>query len=89
MKLIKVEYLEESSEAIFFDVIFEKKSFFTIPKIYNKRCFMEKSRVPKYPYSNYFKFCDNTGFPNFYEAVVQEMILQYEKQSKYEKTGEN
>ena len=50
---------------------------------------MEKSKVPKYPYSNYFEFCFNTGFPNFYEAVVQEMILQYEKQSKYEKTGEN
>ena len=79
MRLIKVEYLEESSEAIFFDVMFEKKGFFTMPKIHNKRCFMEKSRAPKYPYSNYFKFCDNTGFPNFYEAVVQEMILQYEK----------
>ena len=65
MKLIKVEYLEESSEAIFFDVMFEKKGFFTMPKIYNKRCFMEKSRVPKYPYSNYFKFCDNTVFLNF------------------------
>ena len=65
MKLIKVEYLEESSEGIFFDVMFEKKVFFTMPKIYNKRCFMEKSRVPKYPYSNYFKFCDNTGFLNF------------------------
>ena len=44
MKLIKVEYLEESSEAIFFDVMFEKKGFFTMPKIYNKRCFMEKNR---------------------------------------------
>ena len=41
MKLIKVEYLEESSEAIFFDVMFEKKGFFTMPKIYNKRCFMD------------------------------------------------
>ena len=83
MKLIKVEYIEESSEAIFFDVMFEKKYFFIIPKIYDKRCFMEKSRIPKYPYSNNFKFCDNTGFSNFDEAIVQEMILQYEKIDNY------
>lgn len=64
MKLIKVEYLEGSSEGIFFDVMFEKKGFFTMPKIYNK---------------SYFKFSDNTGGYNFDRAIVQEMILQYEK----------
>ena len=53
MKLIKVEYLEESSEAIFFDVMFEKKGFFTMPKIYNKRCFMEKTGT-----KSYFKFSE-------------------------------
>ena len=74
MKLIQVEYLEESSEAIFFDVMFEKKGFFTMPKIYNKRCFMEKTGT-----KSYFKFSDNTGGYNFDSAIVQEMILQYEK----------
>ena len=64
MKLIKVEYSEGSSEGIFFDVMFEKKGFFTMPKIYNK---------------SYFKFSDNTGGCNFDRAIVQEMILQYEK----------
>lgn len=74
MKLIKVEYLEESSEAIFFDVTFEKTYFFKQNKIYTKRCFLEKTGT-----KSYFKFSDNTGGYNFDSAIIQEMILQYEK----------
>ena len=70
MKLIKVEYLEESSEAIFFDVIFEKKSFFTMPKIYNKRCFMEKAESLNILIQTILIFCGNDLIHKEYFTLI-------------------
>ena len=73
MKLINVEYLEESTTAIFFNV--ELESFWGGIKI--KKAFMIKSNM--FPYSSYFKWCDNTGTNMFDNAILQEMILKYEQ----------
>lgn len=87
MKLVNVEYLEESSKAIFFNVEFTvttdsgsfwRRKYESTTKI--KRAFLEKWSTA--PYANNFKWADNTKGSNFDDAVVQEMILKYEQRNK-------
>lgn len=86
MKLIKVEYIEESSKAIFFNVEFtlvvDVGSFWRRKcevRTEIKRAFLEKWNNPLGIYANNFKWADNTGSSNFDDAIVQEMILKYEQ----------
>lgn len=79
MKVLKVEYLEESSKAIFFNVTVEVKRLFKKPTIEVKRAVLEKWFIPNFQYANNFQWTDNTGKANFDDPVISEMILQYEK----------
>lgn len=85
MKLVNVEYLEESSSAIFFNV--ELATTISVGSFWRsryenktiiKRAFLEKWNTNG-GYSNNFKWSDNTGDSNFDDAIIQEMILKYEK----------
>mgnify|MGYP003658163689 FL=1 len=82
MKLISVEYVEESSTAIFFNVEFEiKKTFWNNKQVIVKRAFLEKwlSR----PYSNNFQWSDNSkNWDKFNSVFIAEMILKYEQRKK-------
>ena len=77
MKLLKVEYLEESSTAIFFNVEYETKKFWSAPKIYTKRAYLGKCKYSTY--NHYFSWADNSEWFNNDKAFIEEMILQYEK----------
>lgn len=81
MKLIKIEYLEESTKAIFFNVTYESIStWFSKSKIITKKAYLEKWEINGFRYSNNFQWSDNAVNHNkFDSAVIQEMILQYEK----------
>ena len=85
MKLIEVEFLEESSQAIFFNVAFKaKKTFWHDGKVVVKRAFLEKWGMPGFSkYSNCFKWADGSVPCNqFNSAFVEEMILKYEQSKK-------
>lgn len=90
MKLIKVEYLEESSEAIFFNITFKTSySYFFADKELTKRAFIEKWSIFKnkgFSYANNFQWSDNTNNAHhqFDKAILQEMILAYENSKKSE-----
>lgn len=75
MILINVEYLNESSEACFFNVTFEIKPLFRTPIQITKRAYLEKF---KKSYSPFYYWCDNGERGDNYCSVVNEMILQYE-----------
>lgn len=83
MKLINVEYIEESSSAIFFNVEFAVYSFWR-ENIKIKRAFLKKCTDYKggWYYDHYFMWADNTETFNFDKAVIQEMILKYEQKTK-------
>lgn len=86
MRLIEVEYLEESSKAIFFNVTFETNSiWFKTPRKKTKRAFLEKQKDFKggWYYGNSFKWSNNDDNPYKYDdAVKEEMILKYEQFKK-------
>jgi hypothetical protein len=79
MKLIEVQYVEESSKAIFFNVAFEiKETFWHEGKVIIKRAFLEKWQFGTY--SNNFQWSDNSkNLDKFNEVFIQEMILKYEQ----------
>lgn len=83
MKLVKVEYIEESTTAIFFNVTIETKNIWGKVRELNKRAFLEKWDNVFGKYANNFKWSDNTGFSMFDDAIIEEMILQYEKSKDY------
>lgn len=76
MELIKVEYIEESSKAIFFDVTVKFTSFWRGSRKETKRAFLEKWCNGC---ASNFKWSDNKGSSNFDSAIVAEMILKYEQ----------
>jgi len=80
MELIEVEYLEESSKAIFFNVTYNiKASYFRAEKQVIRRAILEKWNVSGFNYANNFIWADNKESHQFDDAVLQEMILEYEK----------
>lgn len=79
MKLIELEYLEESTKAIFFNIKFKNNNFFGISKIKTKRAILDKWNLE---YANNFKLADNTGYSIYDSAIINEMILAYENRNK-------
>lgn len=89
MILLNVEYLNESSEALFFNVTFEIKPLFRTPLQITKRAYLEKFTRG---YSPFPYWCDNGQQVDNYSSVANEMILQYEltkKTNNYENTWRN
>lgn len=77
MNLIKVEYIEESTEAAFFLVTFEKRSFFGKNKQFTKRALLRRSGFKSSPFVSFPEWAD-TGETFLEGHVSSEMILQYE-----------
>lgn len=82
MELIGVEFIEQSSGAIFFNVAFNVKGFFGYESKV-KRAYLEKWSKTIGGYANNFQWSDGTKNEyQFNSAVLNEMILQYEKNTK-------
>lgn len=80
MKLVSVKYITESSNCIFCDVTFSRKTWFTKRKEFTKRYMLEKYEYSRDQYAHAAYTIDNSSSDiGLQYAIRSEMILQYEK----------
>lgn len=77
MKLINVDYINESSKAIFFNVTIEFSRFLRPPINVTRKAYLEKWSTNG-GYGVDYRWCDTSEIGEMYQSVLNEMILKYE-----------
>ena len=85
MKLINVDYINESSNAIFFNVTIEISRLFRPNITVTRKAYLGKWNTNG-GYGVDYRWCDTSEIGEMYQSVLNEMIFKYEATKQTIKT---